>query len=123
MGQNLEHLQRSIQKYYRRNKGILDTMSKLQISVAKTERNIIRAATQCGCVEIFTKKQPPDFNGEAESMLKGSLCADCQEKTEQNMGDALFYLVCLAVLTGTSMENLLENQIRQLDWLGKFNLK
>lgn len=123
MGQNLEHLQRSIQKYYHRNRGILDTMSKLQISVAKAERNVIRAATQCGCIEICTKKQPPDLNGEAESMIKGNFCADCREKTEQSMGDALFYLISLAVLTGTSMENLLENQIRQIDWLGKFNLK
>lgn len=123
MGHNLEQLQRSIEKYYHRNKGVLDTLSKLQISVAKTQRCVIKTATQCGCTELYIKKQPPDIMGEAESMLKGDICNGCRECLEQCLGDVLFYFISLALLTETDVNQLIENQVKQLELLGKFNLK
>lgn len=123
MENKLEHLQRAIEKYYHRNKGVLDTLSKLQISVAKTQRCVVKTATQCGCTELYIKKQPPDIMGEAESMLTGKICDGCRERLEQCLGDVLFYFMSLALLTETDVNQLVENQVKQLELLGKFNLK
>ena len=123
MSLNLDRLQQAIKKYYHRNKGIMDTLSKLNVATAKTQRAVIKTATQCGCTEIFVTKQPPGFNGEAESMLVGSVCPSCRETLEKNMGDVLFYLISLMMLTGTDTETVVTEQIRQMEWLGKFNLK
>ncbi len=123
MTQDLDRLQQAIEKYYHRNKGITDTLSKLTVSVAKTQRAIIKSATQCGCTEIFVTKQPPDLEGEAESMLIGSICRSCREQIEKNTGDTLFYLLSLMHLTGTDFNKLVKSQLHQTEWLGKFNLK
>ncbi|MBR3942668.1 MAG: DUF1573 domain-containing protein [Clostridia bacterium] len=123
MTQNFDRLQQAIEKYYHRNKGIMDTLSKLSISVAKTQRSVIKSATQCGCTEIFAIKQPPDLEREAESMLIGCVCPSCREIIEKNLGDTLFYFLSLVQLTGTNFDSLIESQLHQTEWLGKFNLK
>ena len=93
MTQDFERLQLAIEKYYHRNKGIMDTLSKLNVSVSKTQRAVVKTATQCGCTEIFVTKQPPGLEREAESMLIGRICPSCREVLEKNLGDTFFYLL------------------------------
>lgn len=123
MDNSIEKLTTAIKRYYRRNKSLPDTLSKLSVSTDKTVRSAVKAATHCGCIEFFAKKQTPLLNRETSSHIKGKLCNVCRDEIEQDIGQTFFYLFSLCDAFGFDPEKIIENQAEQVEILGKFNLR
>ncbi len=123
MDDTITHLSKVIQQYFFRNKGIADTISKLSSSIDKVTRSIVKAATHCGCIEFYAKKQPSLTPGEATNMMQGELCSRCREKIEQCIGESFFYLISLCIAMGSDPQKILQDQVEQMKILGKFNLR
>lgn len=112
-----------------RHRSILDTLSKLQESSAKVNRNVFKAVTCCGCLSIKAQKQafPPDVAlkdcmKHLDSHLEGALCEECREVIAEDLFDNLFYIAALCHLLGYNLETLLEKGANKLNTLGYFNM-
>lgn len=112
-----------------RHRNALDILTKLQESSARVNRAVIKASTQCGCIEIVGKKQPvpgdisySELKNYIPSQLEGALCDVCREKIEQDISINLFFLAGLCNILNTNMEDMLANYKKQLKTLGKFGL-
>lgn len=120
---SVENLNETIKKYYRRNRSLVDTISKCQGSVEKAARSITKAATHCGCIEFCAKKQPPGLEEEVPILLSGKLCSGCQDEIEKNIGQSIFYLFSLCYVLGLDVEAIMEEEVQRVKTLGKFNLR
>ncbi len=112
-----------------RHRSILDTLSKLQESSAKVNRNVFKAVTSCGCLSIKAQKQSfptdvalKDCMKHLNSHLEGTLCEDCRDVISENLVDNLFYIAALCHLLDYNMESLLEKGANKLNTLGYFNM-
>lgn len=113
-----------------RHKSILDLLSKYQESCARVNRAIVKAVTNCGCIEIDAKKQniPPDatlsdLHELMSTHLKGHLCDNCRDIIEKEIGNNLFYLANICNTLDLSMYDILIKEEEVLDTLGIFNMK
>ena len=123
MNDCVKELIETIDKYYKRNRSLIDTMSKAQLSSEKAIRAITKAATHCGCIEFYAKKQPVDLDAEVPSLASGRLCENCSEEIENELGQSLFYLISLAVLLGYNPTEIINKENQKIKMLGKFNLR
>lgn len=123
MNDCVAELTETINKYYKRNRSLIDTMSKAQLSAEKAIRAITKAATHCGCIEFCAKKQPADLDAEVSSLASGRLCESCADEVENELGQSLFYLISLAVLLGYNPEQIIRQENQKIKMLGKFNLR
>jgi hypothetical protein len=119
----VKELVETIDKYYKRNRSLVDTMSKAQLSTEKAIRAITKAATHCGCIEFCAKKQPADLDADVSLLASGRLCENCYDEIENELGQSLFYLISLCVLLGYDPENIIRNENCRIKMLGKFNLR
>ena len=53
-----EDFQMVVDNYLKRNRNVLDTLSKYQTSSTRLVRAVTKAATQCGCIKIEAATQP-----------------------------------------------------------------
>ncbi|MDK2798746.1 MAG: hypothetical protein PWP27_522 [Clostridiales bacterium] len=113
-----------------RNKSILDSLTKYQDSNARVNRAIVKAVTQCGCVKINADKQifleDGDFEEIRDNMsthLEGSLCDNCRDTIEKEMGRNLFYLASLCNILDLNMYDILLKELDRVKMLGKYNLR
>jgi hypothetical protein len=113
-----------------RNKSILDALTKFQDSNARVSRGIIKAVTQCGCIQINGKKQkiPMDatFEETKEAMqthLKGKLCDNCRDIIEKDIGRNLFYLASICNILDLNLYDIILKEQERLKLLGKYNLR
>ena len=113
----------TIDKYYKRNRSLIDTMSKAQLSTEKAIRAITKAATHCGCIEFYAKKQPAGLDADVSSLASGRLCESCADEIENELGQSLFYLISLAVLLGYNPAEIIKQENNKIKMLGKFNLR
>lgn len=125
-----DEFQYTVQELLVRNKSILDSLTKFQDSNARTNRAIVKAATQCGCIKINVSKQifPEDsgFDEARDSLsthLEGSLCDNCSDMIEKEMGRNLFYLASLCNLLDLNMYDILIKELDRIKMLGKFSLR
>jgi hypothetical protein len=111
MGENLNHKDKDIlldefqylvDDLFVRNKSLIDAITKFQESNARVNRNISKSITQCGCIKLNASKQ--NFNGNdsledsksaLNSHVKGSLCDDCRDMIEKEIGRNFFYLTVI----------------------------
>lgn len=112
-----------------RHKSILDIVSKLEESNARTVRSVFKSVTQCGCVEIEAKKQTlpkgidfMEIQDHMDSHLRGTVCNNCKMVIETEIAEHMFYLMALCNSLEIDFDKLLETKMVELKTLGKFNL-
>jgi hypothetical protein len=112
-----------------RHRSVLDVLSKFQESNARVNRSVVKAVTNCGCLNINASKKdlPPDI--ELDEMpnfmsthVEGELCDSCKEVIEMEIGNNLFYLVSLCNILDLNLSEILEKEYSKINVLGKFNL-
>ena len=132
MYSELEDFQSFTNNILIRNKSILDQTTKLQDACTHLCRNISKSATTCGCISIDAHKQPyyspealslDDLKDLMETHVNGTLCPNCQELIEKEMGRILFYLSAIANTFDLSLSDILENEIKHTQLLGKYSLR
>ena len=126
----IDEFQYTVSELLVRNKSILDSLTKYQDSNARVNRAIAKAATQCGCIKIDAHKQKfpldEDFNVIRDSMsfqLDGSLCENCKDNIEKEMGKNLFYLASICNALDLNLYDLLIKELNRVKMLGKYNLR
>jgi len=113
----------TINKYYKRNRSLIDTMSKAQLSLEKAIRAVTKATTHCGCIEFCAKKQPAGLDEAVPVLAAGKLCPMCAEEVEKELGQSVFYLFSLMILLGYNPCDIIERENNKVRLLGKFNLR
>lgn len=118
-----------VDRYLIRHRSILDIMTKLSESTARTNRALAKAVTICGCVSICAKKQvfPNDIDYSElrdymEDHLEGQLCESCQEVLESEIGRTIFYLAALSDALDLDLNKIIKKEKDKLEALGVFNL-
>ena len=127
---HFEDFQGIVNDLLMRNRSILDIVSKIQTSSGRVNRSVVKAVTQCGCIEIDGKKQPyPDEVSIEElalllsSQVKGELCENCRATVEKEIGGALFYLAALCNSLGISLYDVILKEKEALSTLGNYSLR
>ncbi len=125
----LDDFQNSVCESLMRHKSIIDILTKLTESNARINRAIAKSATQCGCISISACRQklPEDASLENISQLlstqiEGSLCENCREILEREIGTHLYYLAALCGEVDINLFDVLINENDKLKTLGKFTL-
>lgn len=121
--------QKNVSNYLIRHRSILDVITKLQESTARTNRAIVKAVTTCGCLTIEATKQPIPEDITLEQVaqyvrthLAGELCADCSEKVEAELGKTLFYLTAACSLLNFDLEKIINHENDRVSTLGIYSL-
>lgn len=126
---NLSEFQKQVSELSLRHRSLLDVLSKFDQSNASVHRAVIKAITECGCVEVNGKKQQysPDMTlHEAKEVLEthmsGQLCENCIDVVSMEIGRNLFYMSSLCNLLEIDMEQVLDAEYRKCSTLGLFNM-
>jgi len=124
-----EDFQKIVDKYLVRHRSILDVITKLQDSVAHTNRSIVKSVTSCGCLEIKALKQPIPEDVSLEKLsdyvrthLEGKLCPDCLDKVEEELGKTIFYLTALCSLLNLELGSIIDKENNRVSTLGIYSL-
>jgi hypothetical protein len=126
---NCRQFQNSVSEYLVRHRSVLDVMSKLQDASAHVNRAIVKSVTTCGCLKIDASKQSiphhatlPELGNFMQTHIEGSLCPNCSEVIENELGDTLFYLAGICALLGLDMDKIICKESNRLEMLGMYNL-
>lgn len=114
-----------------RHKSILDIISKLQESESRINRAVIKSVTSCGCIKINADKQKipseinsiDDFTTELATHLNGSLCPNCKEIIDREIGNNIFYLTSLCNSLNLNLYDIFLKEYNAIDTLGKYRLR
>lgn len=125
-----DDFQNSVNNSLLRHKSILDILSKYQDSQSRTTRAICKAVTNCGCIEINAFKQNIDdleglefLNNTLNSHINGSLCHNCREIIEQEIGNNIFYLTSLCNSLDINIFDIMLKEYEKMQTLGKFSFR
>jgi len=127
---HVEDFQSVVSDMLMHNRSVLDIISKIQTSAGRVNRAVIKAVTQCGCIEIDGKKQ--NFSEDASmeelaallsSQLNGKLCGECRHAVEKEIGGSLFYLAALCNTLGISLYDVILKEKETLSTLGAYSLR
>jgi len=126
----LDEFQYTVSELLIRNKSILDLITKFQDSNSRINRAIVKAVTHCGCIKINAQKQEFSENASLEELknllsthLEGSLCENCRDIVEKEIGKSLFYLVSICNTLDLNLYDILLKELENVKLLGKFNLR
>lgn len=113
-----------------RHRSFLDASSKLTESNARVNRAVMKAVTDCGCIEVQANRQPYEPETSFESMkeefhshLSGGLCEHCSDVIKQEMGKNIFYLTALCNLLAIDLQDVIQQESNKLSTLGIFSLR
>lgn len=128
--QNLcQTFQEAVSQYLIRHRSVLDVISKLQESTARVNRAVVKAVTDCGCVQVEASRQqcPADISywemkEHMQTHVKGDMCEQCHEVLEQELGRNLFYATALCETFNLRLDELVEAERKRIATLGVFNL-
>lgn len=122
--------QNSVNDSLLRHKSILDIITKYTESSARVNRAVAKAVTNCGCIKISARKQnlPEDNSLDTmsdclDSHIEGSLCENCREVIEREMGNNLFYLTSLCNDLDINLYDVLLKENDKINTLGKFTFR
>ena len=126
-----DDFQNAVNESLLRHKSILDILSKLNESGARINRAVAKSATNCGCIEInASKQQLPEDDLDIESLssclkthLDGSLCDNCREVLEREIGNNLFYLTSLCNILDLNLYDIFLKEYDKIDTLGKYTFR
>ncbi|NPV26964.1 MAG: DUF1573 domain-containing protein [Firmicutes bacterium] len=123
-----DEFQNTVAELLIRHQSVLDVLSKSQEANARVNRAVVKAVTSCGCINVEAKKQaiPPDaslaeMKRYFESHLRGSLCSNCEEIIEMEIGKSLFYLAALCNLLGLNLYDIFIKEHKKISTLRVFN--
>jgi len=121
--------QKSVDQFLIQHRSILDLMTKYQESNARVNRAIAKAATQCGCIKIKAKKQIIPSNTKLTEIYKfmdthieGSLCDNCKEIIETELGSSLFYATAICNVLNLDFDEIIKKEEERISTLGIYNL-
>jgi hypothetical protein len=124
-----DHFQDSVGELLVRHKSILDVLTKYQESQSRVNRAVVKAVTSCGCIEINSKKQNyddevtlHDLKNYMDTHLSGSLCPNCRDVIEKELGNNLFYIAALCNVMDVSMYDVLLKEYEKMHTLGIYNM-
>jgi hypothetical protein len=113
-----------------RNKSILDSITKFQDSNGRINRSITKAVTQCGCLSIDAHKQNfleggdfGEIRSAMETHVRGTLCDNCRDLIEKDIGRNLFYLASICNTLDLNLYDIIIKEYERLKMLGKYNLR
>lgn len=126
----IDDFQYTAQELLVRNKSILDLITKYQDSNSRVNRAIIKSVTQCGCLTISAHKQdiPEDANfdeikNSTDAHVGGTLCDNCRDAIERDMGRNVFYLASLCNALDLNLYDIILKENDRIRMLGKYNLR
>ncbi|UWG97863.1 DUF1573 domain-containing protein [Dehalobacter sp. DCM] len=113
-----------------RHQSILDILSKGQEASSRVNRAVIKSVTSCGCIRVDAHKNSIPENATIADLkyllsnhLNGSLCANCREVIETELGNQLFYIFALTNALGLSVNDIMEKEEEKLKTLTVFNFR
>ncbi|GGA51383.1 DUF1573 domain-containing protein [Paenibacillus physcomitrellae] len=125
----LQSFQEQVSELLLRHRSLLDVLSKNGQSSASVNRAVVKAVTECGCIELHATKQilEPEMSLEqakevAGKHVHGQLCDACREAISAELGRNLFYMSALCNLLDINMDEVVENESKKCSTLGLFNL-
>lgn len=130
-----DDFQNSVCESLLRHRSILDIMTKLQESEARINRAVAKSVTSCGCVTVEAIKpqsqiDKDDMDMDIEKLrnclqthMKGSLCDNCRDVIEGEIGNNLFYLTSLCNLLNLNLYDVLLKEYEKINTLGQFTLR
>lgn len=124
-----KEFQEQVSKSLIRHKSVLDIMTKLDEFNARINRAVAKSVTSCGCISIHAEKQ--EFDGKSyeeltdkvKSHLHGTICENCKDILEIEIGDYLFYLAALCNTLELDLFEILSQEHDRNKTLGIFSLK
>lgn len=129
MEQLTDQFQGTVKSLLIRHQSILDILTKGQETSARVNRAVIKSVTSCGCLAVDAHKKPIPENASffdlkelLNSQLEGSLCDNCRDIIETELGKQLFYIAALANTLNISVADVLTKEIKKLSTLTVFNL-
>lgn len=121
--------QEAVSQYLIRHKSVLDVLSKLQEASTRVNRSVAKAVTSCGCIEVNAAKQELpseitywEMKQYMATHVQGSLCEQCKEVLEAELGRNLFYLAALCDLFSLDFCDVIDGERKRIAALGVFNL-
>jgi hypothetical protein len=125
----VDNFQSTVAESLMRHKSIIDILTKLTESNSRINRAVAKSVTSCGCVSISAHKQklPDDASLENVSKLltsqvDGKLCEGCREVLEQEIGTNLYYIAALCDALGLNLFDVMLEEYKKVETLGKFTL-
>lgn len=121
--------QEAASEYLIRHRSILDLLSKLQEANARVNRSVVKAVTSCGCIQVHASRQelPSDITywemkNYMSTHISGTMCEQCREVLEMEIGRHLFYLAALCDMFSLNFDEVIEAERKRITALGVFNL-
>ncbi|ADY54665.1 hypothetical protein Sgly_0298 [Syntrophobotulus glycolicus DSM 8271] len=129
MSDTTNHFQSIVAAMLLQHQSVLDILSKGQETSSKVNRAVVKAVTTCGCISIHASKITIPENATLYDLkqllnnhIQGSLCENCRDVIEAELGKELFYLTALINTLGLSLSDILEKETAKLNTLGIYNL-
>lgn len=126
----LTSFQNQVSNLLLRHRSFLDVTSKLQESNARVNRALMKAVTECGCLEVKAKRQAymndqdiEEWKKQLDTHLNNRLCENCADVITDEMGKNLFYLSALCNLLNLSLQEVIIKESEKLSTLGIFNMR
>ena len=127
---NISSFQKSVDRYLIQHRSILDILTKYQEANARVNRAIAKSVTQCGCIKINAKKQSipsgtklTELHKFMDTHIEGSLCDNCKEIIESELGSSLFYASAICNVLNLNFDNIMKKEEERISTLGIYNLK
>lgn len=125
-----DDFQKTVDRMLIQHQSIMDILSKGQDASARVNRAVVKSVTSCGCLSVEAKKNKipenatlADLKYVFNSHLKGTLCDNCKDILEMELGKQLFYIAALANTLGLSVDDILKKEEENLNTLTVFNLR
>ena len=118
-----EDFQKKVSHLIIRNQNVIDILTKCQSACSKICRSSVKTATGCGCLKINVEKKLSPISSEELTGISGSLCPDCKDIIENEIGEMLFYIAGLCNAMGLSMRDIMKKEIKNIEVLGKYSLR
>ncbi|NLK52400.1 MAG: DUF1573 domain-containing protein [Syntrophomonadaceae bacterium] len=123
-----DEFQNTVAELLIRHRSVLDVLSKSQESVARVNRAVVKAVTNCGCIQIDARKKsiPPEaslaeLKDYLDNHLQGTLCSSCQEVIEMETGKLLFYMAAMCNILDLNLYDIFLKEHKKINTLRIFN--
>jgi len=128
-----DNFQNSVDDSLLRHRSILDIITKLQESGSRVNRAVAKSVTNCGCIKVKTKTQYTpasiddlnldDLGTPHDTHVQGSLCENCREVIEKELGNNLFYITSLCNILDLNLYDILLKEYDKINTLGKYTMR
>lgn len=127
-----DDFQNAVDECLLRHRSLLDIITKLQESQGRINRAVAKSVTNCGCIQMDPDKQPLSKDGSTDietfrknlqDPLKGSICDNCRDVIEREIGNNLFYLTSLCNLLDLNLYDIILKEYDKINTLGKYTFR